>query len=430
MPKGGARDYRMKVLLKKVFSGASSADATRGVSSSLVQWVRLRFKRAVRALGLLSAIAPQLVLTGARSLAFEHDTGAVVYSQSLDAGGATLQIDFAAGALDLPKATIIDRIRTAAETVAFYYGHFPVPRVRILIVPVAGRRGVLQGTTWGDRDGFPAFLRIRVGELTTPGELAQDWVVTHEMVHTAMVSLPDHQLWLEEGLATYIEPIARVQAGELTAASIWADMMRGMPNGEPGLEDRGLNRTPTWGRTYWGGALFCLMADIQIRRQTANRHGLQDALRAIVAAGGTIDKEWPLLRVLRIGDQATGTNVLAQMYAHWSEAPVQVDLPALWKQLGVRAEGNTVTFDAEAPLASVRAGITESHKLKSLTKSKDRYEQVNQEISIYPVKDFVTYRRLERSNTQLQRRSRLTCSSAIYFMANYVPLYTRDLLRK
>ena len=135
-------------------------------------------------------------------------------------------------------------------------------------------------------------------------------------------------------------------------------MRRGMPNGEPGPEDHGLNNTHTWGRIYWGGALFCLMADIKIRQQTANRLGLQDALRAVVAAGGTIDKEWPLSRVLNIGDQATGTHVLEEMYAQWSEAPVPVDLPALWEQLGIQSGSNPVKFDQSAPLAAIRLAIT------------------------------------------------------------------------
>jgi hypothetical protein len=311
-----------------------------------------------------------LMCVGPRACAYDHT---VVYSHSLVVGGATLQVDFAQGAVDLPRATVIERIQTAAQAVALYYGRFPVSRVRILIVPIAGKSGVLQGTTWGDVDGFPAYLRIRLGELTTPEELAQDWIITHELVHTAMVSLPDNQQWMEEGLATYIEPIARVQAGELTAESIWADMVHGMPKGEPGLTDRGLDRTPTWGRTYWGGALFCLMADIAIRRQTGNRKGLQDALRAIVAAGGTIDKEWALPRVLWTGDQDTGTNVLEQMYSQWREAPVHVDLPQLWKDLGIRAEANTITFDKDAPLAAVRAAITD------LPKSKDRHERLSSE---------------------------------------------------
>ncbi len=325
-----------------------------------------------------------LMCVGPRAYAYDHT---VVYSHSLVAGGATLQVDFAPGAVELPRTTVIERIQTAAQAVALYYGRFPVSRVRILIVPVAGKSGVLQGTTWGDVDGFPAYLRIRLGELTTPEELAHDWIITHELVHTAMVSLPDNQQWMEEGLATYIEPIARVQAGELTAESIWADMVHGMPKGEPGLTDRGLDRTPTWGRTYWGGALFCLMADIAIRRQTGNRKGLQDALRAIVAAGGTIDKEWALPRVLSTGDQDTGTNVLEQMYSQWREAPVQVDLPQLWKDLGIRAEANTVTLDKDAPLAAVRAAITDPPK------SKDAMSGLAPKNDRRSAKHFVTYRR-------------------------------------
>jgi len=135
-------------------------------------------------------------------------------------------------------------------------------------------------------------------------------------------------------------------------------MMHGMVNGEPGPDDRGLNNTHTWGRTYWGGALFCLVADVQIRRQTGNRRGLQDALRAIVNAGGTIDKEWPLSRLLSIGDQATGVSVLSSMYAHWSVAPVQVDLAELWTQLGIHRSERGLTFDSSAPLAATRVAIT------------------------------------------------------------------------
>ena len=269
-----------------------------------------------------------------------------------------MQIDFAEGSFDLPRDQIVQRIQVAAHAVTVYYGRFPVPRARILVIPVAGKHGILQGTTWGDRDGFPAFLRLRIGESTTPEELAADWIITHELVHTALPSLPDDQHWLEEGLASYIEPIARVQAGELPAATIWADMRRGMPNGEPGPEDRGLNNTHTWGRTYWGGALFCLMADIKIHQQTGNRLGLQDALRAVVAAGGSIDKDWPLSRILNIGDQTTGTHVLEDMYAQWSETPVPVDLPALWEQLGIKSGPNPVKFDSAAPLAAVRLAIT------------------------------------------------------------------------
>lgn len=282
----------------------------------------------------------------------------IVFTQSISVQGCTVQIDFAKGLLDLPYSEIAQRIQVAAHAVVVYYGKFPVPRARILVIPVADRHGVLQGTTWGDSAGFPAFVRLRIGQATTPDELAADWVITHELVHTALPSLPDDQHWLEEGIASYVEPIARAQAGQLSVAKVWAGMVSGMPNGEPEASDKGLDRTHTWGRTYWGGAMFCLMADIDIRRQTGNRYGLQDALRAIVASGGSIDKDWPLSDILAIGDRATNTHVLETMYAQWSVAPVPVDLISLWDELGVHDKQGEVTFDMSAPFEKIRVSIT------------------------------------------------------------------------
>lgn len=283
-------------------------------------------------------------------------------SEKIAVGGATLQVDFAEGPLDLGREAVLERVRNAAQAVTIYYGQFPVKTARILILPVRERHGVFRGTTWGEMGGFPGFTRISVGEKTTQQELNEDWMMTHELTHLAFPDLPDDEHWMEEGLATYVEPVARVQAGQLAAKKIWQDMIEGMPKGEPEAGDQGLDRTHTWGRTYWGGALFCLAADVEIRRETKNRKGLQDALRAIVAAGGTIDHHWPIERALDIGDKATGTHVLAEMYAKWKDAPVEVDLPALWKQLGIRQAGDGVELDPKAPLSPVREAITAQWK--------------------------------------------------------------------
>ena len=279
-------------------------------------------------------------------------------SRQLQIGGASLQIDIARGSFDLPQSEILGRIETAAHAVTAYYGRFPVSRARILVIPVAGEHGVLQGTTWGGVDGFSGFTRLRIGEHTTKAELREDWIITHELVHMAFASQPDDLHWLEEGLATYIEPIARAQAGELTAERVWGDMVAGMPNGEPAPRDRGMNRTHTWGRTYWGGAMFCLVADVEIRRQTNNQKGLQDALRAIVLAGGTIDTSRPVQQLFQTGDQATGTHVLEEMYRQWSETPVPVDLDQLWRQLGIESRQGRLTFNSVAPLSAIRVRLT------------------------------------------------------------------------
>jgi hypothetical protein len=283
-------------------------------------------------------------------------------TRTLKAGGAQIQIDFAQGALDLPEDAVMEHIQAAVDAIVAYYSRFPVPRARILIIPVEGRNGILQGTTWGAVGGFPGFTRIRIGQHTMRADLADDWMATHELVHMAFASLPEDQHWMEEGQATYIEPVARVMTGELKATDVWRDMVRDMPKGEPDAGDEGLDRTHTWARTYWGGALFCLVADVTIRRETGNKRGLQDALRAVIAQGGTIDHDWDLTRALAIGDQATGTHVLTHMYADWKDKPVPVDLPKLWEELGVRSTADGIAFDDKAPLAAVREAIASSTK--------------------------------------------------------------------
>jgi hypothetical protein len=134
-----------------------------------------------------------------------------------------------------------------------------------------------------------------------------------------------------------------------------------MPKGLPKAGDRGLDHTPTWGRTYWGGAIFCLLADAGIREQTGNRVGLQQALRGILDAGGDHEKDWddwPIERILQVGDKATATNVLSDLYAKMRDKPYAPDLDALWRDLGVAVRDGHVTFDDSAPLAAVRRAIT------------------------------------------------------------------------
>ncbi len=282
----------------------------------------------------------------------------VASSQTIHAGGAAIQIDFGPGALDLPHPEVVDWVQKAANAVSIYYGKFPVPRARVLILPAADESGVLSGETWGGVDGFPAFTRMRLGQHTTEQQLADDWTMTHEFVHTALPSLSPNHHWLEEGLATYVEPIARAQAGTLSTQEIWKSMLEGMPQGEPPLSGDGLDNTHTWASTYWGGAIFCLVADVTIRQKTGNRQGLQDALHAIVAAGGTIDRDWPISQALAEGDRATGTSVLTDLYRKMGQGPDPVDLNTVWQQLGVRLEQGSIVFDNHAPLARIRHSIT------------------------------------------------------------------------
>ena len=242
-----------------------------------------------------------------------------------------VHVDYRATDLTVTQQQVLHWIDTARHAVTQYYGRYPVSSVDIQVDSRPGSHGP-SGTTYGDEEG--ALIKLGIGREMSDADLQSSWVMTHEMVHLAFPRAGDNQHWAEEGQATYIEPIARAQIGDLSVDYLWKETIEGVPKGLPEAGDQGLDHTGTWGRTYWGGALFYLMADVEIREQTHNRHGLQDALRAVVAAGGNVTTAWTLEKDFAIADKAVGVTVLQDLYTAWKDKPVTVDLPALWKKLG------------------------------------------------------------------------------------------------
>jgi len=285
-------------------------------------------------------------------------TAAADEHASLDIGGATIAIEW-----DSALAPVAGELRRwvdySARVVARFYGHFPVKRLSLRLD--AQRGGGVGGGVTTNTAG--AEISIRVGTDITREQLADDWVLVHEMVHLALPEVGHRHNWLAEGLATYIEGIARAQAGTRPVLDVWSEYRRSMRVGLPKAGEGGLDQTHTWARTYWGGALFCLQADVSIREQSQNRYSLRDSLIAILdATGGYAGPSAPrgvdINEVFRIGDRATHTTVLTDLYARAKDSPDTPDLDSLWKRLGVRADKDGIALDDTAPLAKLRVDMT------------------------------------------------------------------------
>lgn len=296
---------------------------------------------------------PAAVAAAAWSLALAPASqGATPAGADLSVAGAAVHVDFDRAAFAHADA-ILEWVRRSAQTVTDYYGRFPAGALTLRLVPQPGD-GVHGGKTFADPE---AFIRVGVGREVTPSQLLSDWVLVHEMTHLALPDPGETHAWLSEGIATYVEGVARVHAGTRTETDVWAEELRAMVRGLPLEGDRGLDHTHSWGRTYWGGAMFCLLADVEIRRRTALRLGLQDALRAVLRASGGLAVDWPIERVLSTGDAAVGTRTLEELYAQMKDRPYAPDLVTLWRQLGVEPDGDGVRLDEQAPLAPVRRAI-------------------------------------------------------------------------
>jgi len=284
-----------------------------------------------------------------------HSSVADEMNATFSVGKSNIDVHIEPGDRQVSDQDLMKWVHWASDSVTTYYRRFPVPELQLHIIPTHGS-GVHGGKTFGEEYG--GSIRIHVGAETTREKLQNDWMLTHEMIHLSFPSVAENHHWIEEGTATYVEPIARVRAGHMDAQEMWFELVRDLHQGLPEEGDQGLDNTHTWARTYWGGALFCLLADVEIHKQTNNKKGLEDALRGILNAGGDIRREWELSKAFTIGDEATGVAVLVPLYEKMKNQPFAVDLVAMWKELGVERAGDTVRFVDSAPLAKVRDGIT------------------------------------------------------------------------
>ncbi len=308
---------------------------------------------------------------GGREYAIEsHELRVATYTafgardvRRLEAPGTTLRMALLDGPFALGAERMGRWIETAFGAVAAFYGQAPDNEVLVVVAPVPGERGVKFGRLLPE--SAPGIVLI-LGEKTTEHDLADDWMLTHELFHVGSPSYGAKSGWFDEGLATYFEPIIRARAGIHSEQAVWEELASEMPRGLHALTKIGLSKGDSRDDIYWGGGLFCLLADIEARRRTGGKKGLEDGLRAVLRAGGNSSVVWSLEETLEAMDQAIGEPVLGELAKRHMERGAPVDFDKLLRDLGVilpKSSGpggktkQGLRFDETAPLAAVRRAI-------------------------------------------------------------------------
>ncbi|MDX2019032.1 MAG: hypothetical protein SF187_02230 [Deltaproteobacteria bacterium] len=251
-------------------------------------------------------------------------------SQRLSVAGSTLHVVFTSRDRRADE-WVLRWLKRSAEAVASYFGGFPVKEVLVFVRPHAHH-----GQQFGG-DGAAIVVGSPPGR--DPGQGEDAWIAVHEMVHLGFPEVEPHQRWASEGLATYLEPVIRARAGWIPAEDVWHEFRRRMPEGLPGPADEGLDRTTAWGRIYWGGAIFWLLADVELRARSHGLVSLQAVLQGLLRAGGDTTAAWSMDEVSRILDEAAGMSVVGPLYREHGARPVSTNLADSWRRLGVAADG-------------------------------------------------------------------------------------------
>ncbi len=249
------------------------------------------------------------------------------------------------------RPAIVDWVKRTIEAESNYWDGFTADQMLVGLVPMP-RNGVGFGRT--EPSGGVSIM-IEVGDAIDARRLFDDWVLVHELIHSGMPFIRGRATWFMEGAATYIEPIIRARAGWKTEEEVWHEWLTQMPQGE-GVFARGLGQAN--GReNYWGGAIFMLMADLAIRRDSNGAKGLEDCFGGALWGGLAGADRVGIDAYAQACDAATGTQSMSTLLERHFHKAQPVELAALWKELGVALVGGRIVLDDSAPQAKWRKMI-------------------------------------------------------------------------
>jgi len=160
--------------------------------------------------------------------------------------------------------------------------------------------------------------------------------------------------------------VLRARSGLLSSAQAWEELQDGFKRGRTQTRagttlaqtSAAMMREHAFLRTYWAGAAYWLKVDVELRRVSAGKLDVAEALRRFRGCCLVPAQEWAPQDFVAKLDALTNTDVFVRL---WREAGAQTEFPdltTLYSALGIVAETNgKLRFDEAAPMAKVRHAI-------------------------------------------------------------------------
>lgn len=260
-----------------------------------------------------------------------------------------LRVAILDGVGDGARADLFDWVERTAQAQSNYWQGFTARQALLGLVPVTHRRGVGYGRSV---PGGGVTVMVEVGTDVDRRRLFDDWVLTHELIHTGMPFIGRGGTWFMEGAATYVEPIIRARAGWKTEEEVWREWVDNMPKGVQAFSSSMANARGQ--ENYWGGATFMLLADVGLRRASNGAKGLEDCLAGVLWSGLDGARRATIMEYAAACDRVTATTVMSGLVERHFINAERVDLAALWKDLGISVVAGRIALDDNAPSARWR----------------------------------------------------------------------------
>ncbi len=173
---------------------------------------------------------------------------------------------------DAEQAKLREWVSTVAEHVADTIAPYPFD-VHIHFYRTAGATPVPWANTI--RSGHQG-VNVHVDPHYTRADLLSDWTLYHELAHLFLPFLGRQQSWFAEGFASYMQYQLMHSAGVMSTDSMWAQYRAkieraarryDMPERNFIEAAQVLRARRDYPTAYWGGAVYLLRVDAELRRR-------------------------------------------------------------------------------------------------------------------------------------------------------------------
>jgi len=222
---------------------------------------------------------------------------------------------------------------------------FPQQPTKIIVMNVNRGRGPVP---FGQiLRGGSAVIWLYVNATKKSVDFINDWTITHEMTHLMMPYIASSDNWISEGLASYFQYVSRAQNGQITAVEAWRKLASMYESGKESAGDQTIRETSDRMFTYWGGAAFFMLSDIEIRLQSHGKLNLQRVFARFKACCLSYESSWRPYRFFNQLDKQLDSPVFIPMYRKFSKTKGFPNLHPYFKKLGINFDTTWKKIKAE-----------------------------------------------------------------------------------
>jgi len=246
------------------------------------------------------------------------------------------------------RQPIIQWLTDVGKGLNNYLGDYPAKRTQIIVIAKQQKanRGPVPWSYLTRGNGFG--IRFVVVPSYDIEDFYSDWNATHEFSHQLLPKIRYDDIWLSEGLSSYLQFVLLSQSGKISQEKAWLKIHKGFQRGEKGTKKlknetlsassrkrKSKGRSGRTMRIYWSGALYFLKADVALREASGGKQGLNDVLLKLNRCCIEGSKVWVGEELASKLDELSGVAVFRQLYQEFSNATHFPEYQSTFEQLGV-----------------------------------------------------------------------------------------------